>query len=687
MSDVRRRDAAREGGLAEAADDRSTSWRGVLDVDAAPARRARAAEPGDARRRSSTHAAWLPHREPRRALRARLPGARRRALARAHGVAPRGDAATRAGRAARGARLPVATRRGRVMSAVPTCPTIDDIVAARARRGPRRRRRERFVAPAPARPTCSTRDVTGSLLVARTRASRARSSRARPCVVVRAAGRRSASTTTLVGGRRAVEPVEVLPARRRGRARRGRARRSPRSRGPRASVLAGERTALDFLMVLSGIATEAARGGRRPRARRSRCATRARRCPGCARSRSTRSRVGGGTNHRDGPLRHGARQGQPHRAPRAASRAAVERARASASRPRASRSRPTRVEQAVEAVAAGADIVLLDNMDDATLAAAVAAVRAATPPGRTCLTEASGGDHARAAARARPPPGSTACSASALTLAAPARLRARRECGLSGDDPGPLTGIAWIDALLGVLGASGLPGRVPRRAAREPLHRRQLHAGGDRRHGASRSWRAATRELSIRRSCGSSRCSGTMAGSNISYWIGHRGGRPLLDRVARRFPRLSQGGSPTPRSTSRSTAPRRSSSRGSPRASRTWCRRLAGVDADARCESSRPTPLLSALVYTTGPRRHRLLLRRPTWTSSSRGRSGRAYWALAVVGGPGRRVRRVPDLAPAPDRRAARRARTRRGAVGGHPRDARGEPDGGSGPAEGRDES
>jgi membrane protein DedA with SNARE-associated domain len=34
---------------------------------------------------------------------------------------------------------------------------------------------------------------------------------------------------------------------------------------------------------------------------------------------------------------------------------------------------------------------------------------------------------------------------------------------------------------------------------------------------------------------------GTMAGSNLSYWIGHRGGRPLLARIVGRFPRLANG--------------------------------------------------------------------------------------------------------------------------------------------------
>jgi membrane protein DedA with SNARE-associated domain len=34
---------------------------------------------------------------------------------------------------------------------------------------------------------------------------------------------------------------------------------------------------------------------------------------------------------------------------------------------------------------------------------------------------------------------------------------------------------------------------------------------------------------------------GTMAGSNISYWIGHRGGRPLIARIVVRFPRMAEG--------------------------------------------------------------------------------------------------------------------------------------------------
>lgn len=34
---------------------------------------------------------------------------------------------------------------------------------------------------------------------------------------------------------------------------------------------------------------------------------------------------------------------------------------------------------------------------------------------------------------------------------------------------------------------------------------------------------------------------GTMAGSNVSYFVGHRGGRPMLLRIGRRFPKLERG--------------------------------------------------------------------------------------------------------------------------------------------------
>lgn len=105
--------------------------------------------------------------------------------------------------------------------------------------------------------------------------------------------------------------------------------------------------------------------------------------------------------------------------------------------------------------------------------------------------------------------------------------------------PGPVTGIAWFDALLGVMGTWGylialagallenlfiagsfMPGETVVMAA-------ALVASRDPRLSIVGVW-----AISIL---------GTMAGSNLSYWIGHRGGRPLLDRVAGRWPRLMRG--------------------------------------------------------------------------------------------------------------------------------------------------
>ena len=67
-----------------------------------------------------------------------------------------------------------------------------------------------------------------------------------------------------------------------------RASRSPRSTGTARALLVGERTALNFLQRLSGIATLRARVRRRGRAAGSSSSTRARRRRRCARSRSTR---------------------------------------------------------------------------------------------------------------------------------------------------------------------------------------------------------------------------------------------------------------------------------------------------------------------------------------------------------------------------------------------------------------
>ncbi|MDO8916133.1 MAG: carboxylating nicotinate-nucleotide diphosphorylase [Coriobacteriia bacterium] len=152
-------------------------------------------------------------------------------------------------------------------------------------------------------------------------------------------------------------------------------------------VLAGERTALDLLMVLSGIATETRRWREIAGASLAVCDTR-KTLPGLRALSKYAVRVGGGTNHRAGLFDMVLIKDNHIRA-------------AGGITPAVARSRDLHADmlieveadsigQAVEAARAGADMVLLDNMDDATLARAVAAVRDATPAGRVCLTEASG---------------------------------------------------------------------------------------------------------------------------------------------------------------------------------------------------------------------------------------------------------------------------------------------------------
>ncbi len=158
--------------------------------------------------------------------------------------------------------------------------------------------------------------------------------------------------------------------------------------GPARVVLAGERTALDFLIVLSGIATRAAVWQEAAGPSMSVCDTR-KTVPGLRELSKYAVRVGGGTNHRHG-LYDMVLVKDNHISALGGIAAAVASARASHP------GLPIEVEadsvaQAAEAAASGADMVLLDNMGDVELAAAVAAVRAATPPGGRCLTEASGG--------------------------------------------------------------------------------------------------------------------------------------------------------------------------------------------------------------------------------------------------------------------------------------------------------
>jgi nicotinate-nucleotide pyrophosphorylase (carboxylating) len=157
------------------------------------------------------------------------------------------------------------------------------------------------------------------------------------------------------------------------------------ARGPAQALLASERTALNFLQRLSGVATSTRRavdalaaGGGRTRLLDTRKTT-----PGWRLLEKAAVRAGGGTNHRLS-LGDGILIKDNHVAASGGVAEAVRRARARAGA-------MLRIEVEVvdlpgleAAIVAGADIVLLDNMSDALLADAVR-----TAAGRVKL-EASG---------------------------------------------------------------------------------------------------------------------------------------------------------------------------------------------------------------------------------------------------------------------------------------------------------
>ncbi|MDI6842880.1 MAG: carboxylating nicotinate-nucleotide diphosphorylase [Anaerosomatales bacterium] len=162
-----------------------------------------------------------------------------------------------------------------------------------------------------------------------------------------------------------------------------------RVEGPARIVLAAERTALDFLMVFSGIATEARRWQRAAGPSLRVYDTR-KTFPGLRALSKHAVAAGGAHNHRAGLWdmvlvkdNHVARAGSISDAVR----------RVRAAHPELLVE--VEVESAADAVAAveaGADVVMLDNMDDAAVAEAVRAVRdASARVGRAVEVEVSGG--------------------------------------------------------------------------------------------------------------------------------------------------------------------------------------------------------------------------------------------------------------------------------------------------------
>jgi len=154
--------------------------------------------------------------------------------------------------------------------------------------------------------------------------------------------------------------------------------------GPARGLLTGERVALNFLQHLSGIATRTARFVQLVRGTGATIVDTRKTVPGMRALAKHAVRVGGGHNHRFG-LYDGILIKDNHIQAAGGLRPAVERASQAAPHLLRVEVETESLEQVREALDAGADIVLLDNMDLQTLRAAVALCK-----GRA-LTEASGG--------------------------------------------------------------------------------------------------------------------------------------------------------------------------------------------------------------------------------------------------------------------------------------------------------
>lgn len=154
--------------------------------------------------------------------------------------------------------------------------------------------------------------------------------------------------------------------------------------GPVRALLTGERVALNFVQRLSGIATQTRAYVQAVAGTSARIVDTRKTTPGLRVLEKYAVRVGGGFNHRFG-LYDAVLIKDNHIVAAGGIAAAVQRARAAIPHTMKVEVEAETLEQVEEALAAGADIILLDNMAPPLLRQAVARIG-----GRT-LTEASGG--------------------------------------------------------------------------------------------------------------------------------------------------------------------------------------------------------------------------------------------------------------------------------------------------------
>jgi nicotinate-nucleotide pyrophosphorylase (carboxylating) len=158
--------------------------------------------------------------------------------------------------------------------------------------------------------------------------------------------------------------------------------------GPARALLSGERVALNFVQRLSGIATLTAQFVKAVEGTAARILDTRKTTPGWRRFEKYAVSCGGGRNHRLGLydmvlIKDNHLAALKHASPNAVA-AAVQRARARYPTLKIEVEADT-LEQVEQAVAAGADLVLLDNMNPVQLRLAVQRCKSC------CQTEASGG--------------------------------------------------------------------------------------------------------------------------------------------------------------------------------------------------------------------------------------------------------------------------------------------------------
>jgi nicotinate-nucleotide pyrophosphorylase (carboxylating) len=154
--------------------------------------------------------------------------------------------------------------------------------------------------------------------------------------------------------------------------------------GSAASILIGERVALNFLQRLSGVSTVTARFVEAVAGTDAKVVDTRKTTPGLRTMEKYAVRAGGGSNHRYG-LSDGVLIKDNHIVAAGGIANAVRRARATAHHLLKIEVEAKELTQVAEALAAGADVIMLDNMSLETMRKAVEMI------GVRAITEASGG--------------------------------------------------------------------------------------------------------------------------------------------------------------------------------------------------------------------------------------------------------------------------------------------------------